>query len=205
MLTQGAASATSHGRPSVAPLEDDASPAPGSPDAQCKQSSTAAPRRKPLCDPSLATDGKQPRQLFPGYEHAPFDEFDRQYKELLIDRFKIQQDKEEEFHKKLKGYKGELQRLQKIGTQAAGPIKWDAGEEEERKKKQSGFSFARKKRSGVHMKPIDQLKEEIRDDARFRDYAETVLKVPGNLPGQHSKRKLDVGKPTSNMMMKLLG
>ena len=60
------------------------------------------PRLKHLCDPNLASPDKLPRQLFPGYElEDDYDNFDKKYTELAMERFDHQASVTKEFNRQL--------------------------------------------------------------------------------------------------------
>ena len=114
--------------------------------------------------------------MFPGYNPDLSDEeFDRLYKDLIINRFKYQQEKDTQIYKKLSKFKADISRLGKIATLPTGSV--DLNEAEEKRQNQSDSRFSKKKKSGAHqLKPIDVLREEIKDDIRFKEMYDDIVK-----------------------------
>ena len=86
------------------------------------------------------------------------------------------QEKDTQIYKKLSKFKSDISRLGKIATLPTGSV--DLNEAEEKRQKQGESRFNKKKKSGIHpLKPIDMLREEIKDDVRFKEMYLDIVKT----------------------------
>ena len=92
----------------------------------------------------------------------------------------------------------DIQRLNQVATHHTGFLDIEIQEAEDSTRDKSHGQFSKKKRSAHSLKPMDQLKEEIRGDARFKEMYDDIVK--NQIQGESAHKRITSPRHSSHNM-----